>query len=155
MPAFLAFPMCKIVNADHRHAAQLAELHGKAFSTGWSDSDFSTHLDNEFDDIWVKKENGKVIGFIVARTQTDQSEVLTIVVDQEYQGNGIGTQLLRTAETKSAQKGSSIMFLDVAADNIPAHALYRRAGYTRYGTRKGYYRRAKGRMDAHLYQKRL
>ena len=62
-------------------------------------------------------------------------------------GQGIGLAL--------AARGADIIFLDVAEDNVPAIALYRRAGFYQHGRRSGYYRRPQARIAALLFQKRL
>lgn len=147
--------MFEVPALDIECAAHLANLHTLAFETGWSESDFRVHIENEFDDVLgITGEDG-VAGFIVIRTQVDQSEILTIVVDPAYQGQGLGNKILAEAERVARERGADIMFLDVAADNPSAQALYQKAGYQRCGTRKAYYRRQKGRVDALLFQKNL
>lgn len=134
---------------------QLEKLHAGAFKPGWSADDFRVHIENEFDDVLGAVSGGDVAGFIITRTQVDQSEIMTIVVCPDRRGQGIGKKLLAEAECTAQARGADIMFLDVAADNPSAQALYQNAGYQRCGTRKAYYRRQKGRVDALLFQKYL
>jgi ribosomal-protein-alanine N-acetyltransferase len=57
--------------------------------------------------------------------------------------------LLDAAVLFARQAGATAMFLEVAVDNAPALALYRRAGFVRAGLRKDYYDRgAAGSADA-------
>ncbi|NNC38215.1 MAG: ribosomal-protein-alanine N-acetyltransferase [Acidimicrobiales bacterium] len=147
--------MTEIITIDLDDAARLASLHRAAFGKGWSAAEFQKHINNEFDDVIGRLDKGKVIAFAVLRTQSDQSELLTIVVDPAYRGRDIGHNLLSEAERCVVSRGADIMFLEVAADNTVATALYQKLGYVRCGTRKGYYRRVNGRIDAHLFQKRL
>lgn len=136
-------------------AAQLEKLHVTAFQPGWSAAEFRTHIATASDDVLGVVCEDVVAGFIVTRTQIDQSEILTIVIDADHRGQGLGTKLLIEGERVVRARGAEIMFLDVAADNPSAQALYRKAGYQRCGTRKAYYRREKGRVDALLFQKHL
>lgn len=147
--------MFNVTALDADYAAHLEKLHATAFDSGWSESDFCAHIKSEFDDVLgITGEDG-VTGFIVIRTQVDQSEILTIVVDPDHRGQGFGKKILAEAERLARQRGANIMFLDVAADNPSAQALYQHAGYQRCGTRKAYYRRQKGRVDALLFQRKL
>ena len=145
--------MCEII--AEQYASDLARLHSEAFETGWSEDEFQAHIRNPFDDVVGIIEDGHILGFVVVRTQADQSEILTIVVDPQHRGDGKAKSLLNAAETAVRARGADIMFLEVAADNVAAQALYHGAGYRRCGTRKGYYRRQMGRVDALLFQKRL
>ena len=147
--------MSKPISLSVDYTNQLAKLHGEAFDTGWSASDFQTHIENPLDDVQGIVDDGDITGFIVVRTQSDQSEILTIVVSQYQRGKGLGKILLSHAECQAHRSGAEIMLLEVAADNPAAQVLYQHAGYQRCGTRKGYYRRQKGRVDALLFQKHL
>ncbi|HHL43681.1 MAG TPA: GNAT family N-acetyltransferase [Hellea balneolensis] len=82
-------------------------------------------------------------------------DILTIAVLPENRGRGIGRELLARAENEARAGGVSLAILDVATDNLAATALYRQAGYRHLTTRKAYYRRAKGRVDALVMQKWL
>lgn len=141
------------------YIAQLAEIHASAFSPGWSADDFATHMDLASDDVIDIVEDGEVCGFAITRTAVDQSEILTIVVSPTQQRKGLGRALLQLAENCALERGADIMFLDVAADNPSATAMYIGAGYHQCGTRPRYYRREingiVGRVDAILYKKHL
>ena len=144
---------------DHKYTAQLVDIHASAFSPGWSADDFSTHMNLASDDVIDIVEQGDVCGFVITRTAVDQAEILTIVVAPTHKRKGLGRSLLRRAETRVRERGADIMFLDVAADNPAATAMYVGAGYRQCGRRLGYYRRVVdgklGRVDAILYQKHL
>lgn len=142
-----------------KYVSQLVSIHASAFSPGWSAEDFAAHLDLASDDLIDIVQNGELSGFAIIRTAADQSEILTIVVAPTHQRKGLGRSLLAKAEARALGRGADIMFLDVAADNPAAIAMYRRAGYNQCGTRPGYYRREingkVGRVDAILYKKHL
>ncbi|PHR60644.1 MAG: hypothetical protein COA43_05705 [Robiginitomaculum sp.] len=141
--------------AEAAHAVQIATLHAYAFLHGWSADDFLKHIENAMDDVLVWAENGEVFGFVVMRTQDDQAEVLTIVVSATRQNKGLGAKILNEGERYVARRGADIVFLDVAADTPAAVKLYQKTGYQRCGTRRGYYRREKGRVDAFLFSKHI
>jgi len=134
---------------------QMQKLHSDSFHAPWPETDFVAHIDNEIDDVLGVVNGGELHGFIVVRTLDDQAEILTIVVAYDRRGQGLGKRLLAAGEAAVQQNGADIIFLDVAKDNIAATALYENYGYQRCGTRPGYYKREKGRVDALLYQKKL
>ena len=154
----------KMTRLTRYHVGDLARLHEEAFEAGWSERDFVDNLQNDLDDILglvEVEEGGKETarGFILTRTLEDQSEILTLVVDKAFHGQGLGRALLKAGERTVKKRGADIMFLEVAKDNPAAIALYSKANYRRCGTRTGYYKRsvdgASGRVDALLFQKKL
>lgn len=131
-------------------APALAALHKAGFDRPWPVTDFVDHLNAPADHILIGGG-----GFILLRCAADQAEILTITVHPDRRGQGIGAKLLAAGEAHVSALGAQVLFLDVAEDNAPALALYRRAGFTQIGSRPGYYRRAKGRVGARIFQKRL
>ncbi|OBK52477.1 ribosomal protein S18-alanine N-acetyltransferase [Mycobacterium kubicae] len=73
----------------------------------------------------------------LGRTPPFEYEIHTIGVDPEYQGRGIGRQLL-TELLDYADGG--VVFLEVRTDNEAALALYRSVGFEQVGLRRRYYR---------------
>jgi len=75
-----------------------------------------------------------------------ESELLTLCVDPDHQRRGVGAALM---DLWLAQSDVTRFFLEVAADNAGAMALYHRCGFAEVARRKGYYTRADGgRVDA-------
>ena len=68
-----------------------------------------------------------------------QGDVQTIAVRADRQGRGIGSALLAALISEAASRGCCEVFLDVRAGNAVARRLYRRAGFTDVGVRRGYY----------------
>lgn len=78
-------------------------------------------------------------GFILFRMAADEAEVLTLAVSPACRRRGLGRRLLQAALDRAQARGAVNMFLEVAADNIPASSLYVSAGFTQVGRRPGYY----------------
>jgi ribosomal-protein-alanine N-acetyltransferase len=78
-------------------------------------------------------------GLVLARVAADEAEILTLGIVPPARRAGHGAGLLCAAETRAAGAGARTMFLDVAADNIAARALYEAAGYETVGRRTRYY----------------
>lgn len=95
-------------------------------------------------------------GFVLYRVAGGEAEIIVIAVAPVDQRQGYGAFLLAAAEADAAERGASRMVLEVAEGNVPARALYARAGYAPAGRRKGYYRRPGGnREDALLLARDL
>ncbi|HEY2724307.1 MAG TPA: ribosomal protein S18-alanine N-acetyltransferase [Pseudonocardiaceae bacterium] len=83
------------------------------------------------------REDGALVGYGGLVRMGTEAEVHTLAVDPAYQGRGVGRALLG-ALLEHAQ--GATVFLEVRTDNETAIALYRSAGFTVIGTRRGYYR---------------
>ncbi len=132
----------------------LARLHARAF-TGvprpWSTAEFATLLASPGVQL---VDAGS--GFAVIRTAAGEAELLTLAVAPEARRRGHGRALLARAEARAAAAGAAEMFLEVAADNAAARALYAAAGYAEAGLRRGYYSASGGAAaDALVLRKAL
>ncbi len=126
----------------------LGRLHARCFTTPrpWSAEEFADLIASDFCDL-VTEEHG----FALIRTIAGESELLTIAVAPEVRRQGLGRGLLEAALSAARDKSAEEMFLEVAADNAAAIALYARAGFTETGRRAAYYRQPDGsRVDAVL-----
>lgn len=87
-------------------------------------------------------------GFALTRTLAGESELLTLAVHPTRQRRGIARELL-SDWINHASPIADLAFLEVAADNAGAIALYSSLSFDESGRRKGYYRRKTGpAMDA-------
>ncbi len=86
----------------------------------------------------------------------DEAEIVTIATDPGAQRQGSARRLLATFEGQASERGATRVFLEVAADNLAAIALYQAAGYHEVARRAGYYNRSGGgRVDALILEKPL
>ena len=84
---------------------------------------------------------GDARAFILVRIIADEAEVLTIATHPDHRRKGLARDLLARFHAVALARGATSAFLDVAADNAPAIALYLGAGYARLGQRRAYYPR--------------
>lgn len=132
---------------------QLAEIHGRAMVVPrpWSAVGFEAIL----------KHPGRILsvhgaGFALGRVVLDEAELLTLAVEPKQQRKGIGRICLDSFHAEAREQGATRVFLEVAATNEPARALYLNAGYQEAGLRKEYYRAPDdSRIDAILMTKSL
>jgi len=86
--------------------------------------------------------------FALARVVADEVEILALATDPDHCGQGHGRACLDAALAQAAARGARHAFLEVAADNAAALALYRAAGFVQAGLRRGYYARPGAAADA-------
>lgn len=77
--------------------------------------------------------------FILGRCVLDEAELLTLAVVPAARRNGTGRRLVARFATEATRRGARTAFLEVAADNRPALALYAATGWRDAGRRRGYY----------------
>lgn len=87
-------------------------------------------------ELHVARLNDDIVGFVMytiegstfSRTAT-RGVIQNIYVEPAVRGNGIGTELLETAESALSKAGADILGLEVMAPNERAREFYRRHGY--------------------------
>ena len=126
-------------------AALLAALHAACFEEPWDGAAFDTLL-RQPGVIALARDDS----FILLRRVADEAEVLTLCTHPEARRRGRAAELVAAALERLAAEGVSRLFLEVAADNRPAQALYTRVGFIEAGRRPNYYRRRGAAVDALL-----
>lgn len=95
-------------------------------------------------------------GFAMGRVIVDEAELLTLAVSPEAQRQGQARRCLLDFERKARGLGAVRLFLEVAATNDAARALYGASGFREDGVRRGYYRVPGGdAIDAVVMSKTL
>lgn len=125
----------------------LAVLHARCFTAPppWSATDFADLLDDPLAFLLVEGD----AGFLLGRTVAGEAELLTLAVAPEARRRGLARALVSRFLYQARLRGAEQAFLEVAADNVPAIALYESVGFSPAGLRRGYYRRPDGqRSDA-------
>jgi [ribosomal protein S18]-alanine N-acetyltransferase len=123
-------------------SARMAAIHAEGFAVGW-DCETIEHmlLAGDIADVLVSQGVfGQIVtGFALSRVVLDEAELLSIALDPEVRGRGFSARLLLRHAERVRRAGAQSLFLEVAADNAPALALYRGLGMQEIGRRKGYY----------------
>lgn len=127
---------------------ELARLHALGFHEGWSTEDFGVWLARSGAFSVLAEVEGRVRAFGLALSAGEDVELLTIATDPSFRGRGLGAAILGALEAEAQTRQHTRWILEVATDNAPALALYRRRGFEEIGRRKGYYPRLGERCDA-------
>lgn len=133
--------------AGPEHAAEIARLHGELFSPAWSEESVRTLLDHPASTAFLAVVGGPpkvVVGFVMAQLVADEAEILSVGVARSWQRRGLGRRLVEGVARAAQRAEAKKLFLEVAADNDAAMALYRRTGFLGTGLRRGYYARPGG-----------
>jgi len=83
----------------------------------------------------------------MGRVVAGEAELLTLAVAPQERRKGLGLALLAAFDDSARAAGAESGFLEVAAANVPARALYKAAGWREVGVRRGYYRLPDGGTD--------
>jgi ribosomal-protein-alanine N-acetyltransferase len=134
-------PVIRPLRADK--AQDCAGLHGSSFAHPWSAEEMAALIGSPstLAAAALDPATGRLRGFVLARVAADEAEILTIAVDPNLRGKGVGRALLTENLRQAARAGARAMFLEVDKENASALALYRRLGFVKVSERTGYYRR--------------
>ena len=131
----------KLRPAGADDAKALAAVHAQAFDAPWTPDDLLELLAGP--GVYaVAAVDDEMAGFILMRAVAGQAEIITLAVAPAHRRLGAARALVEAGLGLAAQSGAEDAFLEVAADNAAAIALYEGAGFSAVGCRKGYYRRA-------------
>ncbi len=145
-----------IARASSAHADVLAALHAAGFDAPWSVAEFGALLNQPGVGAWIASEGAEPAGFILVRAAADEAEILTLAVEPAFRRRGFAARLVHEACGILRDAGAVRLFLEVAADNTGAHALYQGCGFAEHGRRKDYYREGRDRpVDAVLMARAL
>lgn len=87
---------------------------------------------------------GVVCGFAVlnlsAQRKTQHRALVSILVDSQYQRQGVGWQLLEELQVRAWEEFNlRFLYLEVLHSNYAAIQLYKKAGFEEVGVRKNFY----------------
>ena len=118
-------------------APALAGLHAVCFADGenWDAGSIGSLLGTPGTVAVMEDE----AGFGMFRVAGEEADVLTLAVVPAARRRGLGGALLTAGIEWCGALGARAMFLEVAASNVAARALYGRAGFVAVGWRRGYY----------------
>lgn len=133
--------------------ALLAALHAEIFTAPWdqpwSAQSFAEILAMPGAHGWLMTRGDTPIGFLLARFILDEGEILLTGIVPAAQRRGHGGRLMRVLVESARAAGVAALFLEHAAGNAAAAALYAQFGFSKIGRRRAYYERRGGsREDA-------
>jgi ribosomal-protein-alanine N-acetyltransferase len=137
-----------IVPAYGPDTDELARLHARCFDEVWDRATFARLLGSPGVFGLLARRASATLGFALVRVAGDEAELLTLGVDPSERRRGLARRLTERAIDGARIRGARALFLEVAADNDAARALYASLSFERVGLRKGYYARGPAKVDA-------
>ncbi len=138
-----------IRRAGVESAEAIAGLHKLSFEDAWSAPSIARLIGGPGGFALIAALDGRDAGFALLQCVPPEAELLSVGVDPASRRGGVARALLIRAARELTQGGGGTMFLDVAADNDAALALYRALGFQDMSRRVRYYG---GKTDAIVMQ---
>lgn len=132
----------------------MAALHARCFSTAprpWSADEFTAFMATPACFLLTRLQTDSLAGFLLGRVIADEAELLTLAVAPEARRLGLGRALVTEFAATAYARGAVTAFLEVAAENEPARALYARQGWSGAGLRRHYYGPEQHAFVLHLH----
>ncbi len=133
---------CGVVvrRAKNEDLRRIVEIEGRSFKYPYSILVLTTLLNLYPEYFLVCEYCGEVIGYVVAVIDKDSSgHIVSIAVDPNYRGLGIGRLLMNSIESKLRNDGITKFKLEVAVSNYVAINMYKSLGYEVVKVLKNYY----------------
>ena len=83
--------------------------------------------------LFVAVSDGQVVGTIGCKVNGEEGHLRGMAVLPDWQGTGVASALLRTAETELEQRGAAFITLDTTKPLARAIRFYQRHGYSPSG----------------------
>lgn len=109
----------------------------------WSAAGYQAELRHTDSICLVATLRADVVGFIVARFQSDAQrrvvEILNLCTEEARRRSGIASALLANVATPSAEGQPCDVLLEVRESNLGAIAFYQAEGFSKIGKRPAFY----------------
>ncbi len=104
-------------------------------------------------DFFVASHEGRVIGYCGIKIVAGEGYITNIAVTKDFRGKGVAKALLSALMRHCEQLYCSFVTLEVRQSNVGAISLYKKFGFKKEGTRRGFYDDPK--EDADIYTKKF
>lgn len=100
---------------------------------------------------FAEEEKGETIAAVLFEKSYENADLEDIYVAENFRKQGKGFSLLQNSFKELLSMGVQKVFLEVREGNMPARALYEKAGFSPVSVRKKYY----GEENAVVYVKEI
>lgn len=146
-PGAMSAAPITIRQASVEEAQVLGALHAECFDNAWGAAEFAKLMAMPGAAAYLALEGDEPLAFLLARRAAGEAEILTIGTRPFARRRGIAGKLMSHLTHELREAGLTQLFIEVAADNGAARALYERQDFTVTGKRKAYYEKPGGRRE--------
>ncbi len=119
---------------------RLMTMERESFSAdAWPPAMFKEYAAHRSSIFLVAEIGTGLAGYGLAVVSGEHTEIASLAVASRYRRHGLAAAILAELIRKARNRGAGSIWLMVRRDNRPAIALYRKLGFRRTGTVKGYY----------------
>ena len=94
--------------------------------------------------------NTTYIGHIYASVSSDQADIISFLIKENYRRKGFGSILFKKFLQKLCKKGIKSIFLEVSKQNKIAQNFYYKYKFQKVGVRPRYYKKKISRVDGYI-----
>ena len=131
--------MIQIAPAQETDLDAIDEIEQHSFKAPWPRDTFKAELLREWARLDFGRLDGKLVVFCNYWLVTTELHILAIATHPDYRGRGLANELLNHVIGIARKAGCSLATLEVRRSNLPAIALYERAGFKTVHVRARYY----------------
>jgi len=128
-------------------APVLSALHAECFDNAWTAAEIAKLMAMPGAVTYLALDGDEPVAFILARQAAGEAEILTIGTRPFARRRGAARKLMSHLASDLRSAGPARLFIEVAAGNKAARALYEAEDFTVTGERKAYYERPGGRRE--------
>ena len=118
---------------------EIIAIEQSSFPTPWPRQVFDMEIKSLKSFTRVSRNNGTVVGYIIAWKIYHEAHILNVAVHREYRRLGVAQSLLLDCLTYFSNNGAITALLEVRSKNDMAINLYEKIGFKAIGLRRGYY----------------
>ncbi len=118
---------------------EIYRIEKESFKTHWTKELLKEELMFPLSLNLVAKYNDKICGFLLSWQIPPEIHILTVAVEPESRGMGIGRALMEALFSEASKRNCYKFTLEVRASNRNAIEFYKKFKFIPKGRRKGYY----------------
>lgn len=117
-------------------------IENKVHLAPWGEENFKFELSKPYSHFLVMTDDetdSVVAGYIIYWVLFDDCQILNVVVDLPFRGQGLAKKMIRQSAQTAIQKGIKKVSLEVRKSNSPAIQLYQNLKFVITHLRRGFY----------------
>lgn len=128
--------ICRLSRSSIADLLKIDELTNRP---AWNENSFEREFLSDSSEIFGARMDGRLVGYLVCHFVIDEAHIVNFGVLPQFQGMGIGRDLLTYVLYDLFERGARVATLEVRANNLVAIALYHSLGFQEAGIRERYY----------------